>query len=176
MTNQTEQAENNQNEVENDDPVISKSQRKREAHDAQKLGENLLQLDPNSLKTIDLPDDLSKALDDARSIKKNSALKRQLQYIGKIMRRIDIEPILVEYNKIINHYGKDIKQLHRLEKWRDRLIAEGDKALEDLVQEAADTDRQHVRQLIRQANKETKLNKPPKSSREIFQYLKSLLQ
>lgn len=159
-----------------EEEIISKSQRKREANDAQKLGEDLLKLDPNALKTIELPENLSKALDDARRIKKQGGLKRQLQYIGKIMRHLDIEPIRDEYQKIINHYGKDIKELHRLEKWRDRLLTEGDKALEDLINEAPNTDRQHLRQLIRQSNKETKLNKPPKSSREIFKYLKTLFE
>lgn len=159
-----------------DEEIISKSQKKREANDAQKLGENLLKLDPNALKTIELPESLIKALEDARRIKKQGALKRQLQYIGKIMRHIDIDPIREEYEKIVNHYGKDIKELHRLENWRDRLLAEGDKALEDLLNEVPDADRQHLRQLIRQSKKETKLNKPPKSAREIFKYLKTLFE
>lgn len=157
-----------------EDEIISKSQLKREAEAAQQLGKDLLTLDPNALKTIDLPDNLAKALDEARRIKKHGALKRQLQYIGKLMRSIDIEPIKEEYLKITNHYGKDIKELHRLENWRDRLLSEGDKALEDLLSEAPNADRQHLRQLIRQSAKETKLNKPPKSAREIFKYLKTL--
>jgi len=159
-----------------DEEIISKSQKKRDANDAQKLGENLLKLDPHALKTIELPESLSNALDEARRIKKQGALKRQLQYIGKLMRHIDIEPIREEYEKIVNHYGKDIKELHRLENWRDRLLAEGDKALEDLLSEAPNADRQHLRQLIRQSHKETKLNKPAKSAREIFKYLKALFE
>lgn len=157
-----------------EDELISKSQRKRDAEAAQQLGKDLLTLAPEALETIDLPELLVKALDEARRIRKHGALKRQLQFIGKLMRDIDIEPIREEYLKLTNHYGKDIKELHRLEKWRDRLLAEGDKALEELVGEAPNTDRQHVRQLIRQSAKETKLNKPPKSAREIFKYLKTL--
>ncbi len=175
-TNDSEIPENTENDESADEVLISKSQRKRDANDAQQLGKDLLKLDPNALKTIELPESLSQALDDARRIKKNSALKRQLQYIGKLMRHIDIEPIRDEYLKIINHYGKDIKELHRLENWRDRLLAEGDKALEDLVNEVVDVDRQHLRQLVRQSHKETKLNKPPKSAREIFKYLKTLFE
>jgi ribosome-associated protein len=164
------------NDESEEDIIISKSQLKREAEEAQKLGEDLLKLDVKSQKSITLPDDLSKALDDARRIKSHSALKRQLQYIGKIMRKTDLEPIRTEYEKIRNHYGKDIKHLHLLETWRDRLLIEGDKALEDLINDAPGIDRQHLRQLIRQAEKEKKLNKPPRSAREIFQYLKTVFE
>jgi ribosome-associated protein len=157
-----------------EDIIISKSQQKREAEEAQKLGEDLLKLDVKSQKSINLPEDLSKALDDARRIKSHGALKRQLQYIGKIMRKVDLEPIRTEYEKIQHHYTKDIKHLHLLETWRDRLLDEGDKALEELIDEIPSVDRQHLRQLIRQAAKEKKLNKPPKSAREIFQYMKTL--
>ena len=167
-------AENNDSEETAENELISKSQRKRDADAAQDLGKNILGLSHDDQKSINLPDSLENALDDARRIKKNSALKRQLQYIGKLMRSIDIEPIQEQYLKITNHYDSDIKALHQLEKWRDRLLAEGDKALEDLLKEKPDADRQHLRQLIRQSVKETKLKKPPKSAREIFKYLKML--
>lgn len=160
-------------ETQEEEP-ISKSQRKRDANAAQDLGKNILSLSQDAQNSIELPESLVKALNDARKIKKNSALKRQLQYIGKLMRHLDIEPIQEQYLKLTNHYDKDIKALHHLENWRDRLLAEGDKALEELLKEAPDADRQHLRQLIRQSMKETKLKKPPKSAREIFKYLKGL--
>lgn len=166
----------NENDEFHDEGLISKSQRKRDATAAQELGKDLLGLSVDAMKTIELPENLRKALDDARRIKKNSAMKRQLQYIGKLMRHIDVEPIREQYLKLTNHYGQDVKKFHQLEEWRDRLLAEGDKALEDLVNEAPNTDRQHLRQLIRQSAKETKLNKPPKSAREIFKYLKTLFE
>ena len=171
MTNPTE---NNDSNEPQEEEVISKSQRKRNADAAQKLGKDILALSHDDQKSMDLPESLSDALDEARRIKKNSALKRQLQYIGKLMRTIDVEPIQEQYLKLTNHYDKDIKILHNLENWRDRLLEEGDKALEDLLKEAPNADRQHLRQLIRQSVKETKLKKPPKSSREIFKYLKTL--
>lgn len=171
MTNPTE---NNDSNEPQEEEVISKSQRKRDADAAQKLGKDILALSHDDQKSMDLPESLSDALDEARRIKKNSALKRQLQYIGKLMRTIDVEPIQEQYLKLTNHYDKDIKILHNLENWRDRLLEEGDKALEDLLKEAPNADRQHLRQLIRQSVKETKLKKPPKSSREIFKYLKTL--
>ena len=171
MTNPTE---NNDSNEPQEEEVISKSQRKRDADAAQKLGKDILALPHDDQKSMDLPESLSDALDEARRIKKNSALKRQLQYIGKLMRTIDVEPIQEQYLKLTNHYDKDIKILHNLENWRDRLLEEGDKALEDLLKEAPNTDRQHLRQLIRQSAKETQLKKPPKSAREIFKYLKTL--
>ena len=176
MTNDPGISENTGNDESHDDELISKSQRKRDAEAAQQLGKDILGLSHDDQKSIDLPESLSKALDDARRIKKNSALKRQLQYIGKLMRHIEVEPIREQYLKLTNHYGKDVKEFHKLEKWRDRLLAEGDKALEELINEAPNTDRQHLRQLIRQSAKETKLNKPPKSAREIFKYLKTLFE
>ncbi|MGD8484965.1 MAG: ribosome biogenesis factor YjgA [Thioalkalispiraceae bacterium] len=88
---------------------------------------------------------------------------------------MDDEPIRAAYEKATNPYREDIKLLHKLENWRDRLLAEGDEALGDLVNELPQVDRQHLRQLIRQAKKERLNNKPPKSSREIFQYLKQLV-
>ena len=164
------------NEETQDEELISKSQRKRDATAAQQLGKDILSLSQEAQNSIELPDNLRSALDDARRIKKNSALKRQLQYIGKLMRHIDVEPIQQQYLKLTNHYDQDIKALHQLEKWRDRLLAEGDKALEELLDEAPTADRQHLRQLVRQSAKETKLKKPPKSAREIFKYLKTLFE
>jgi len=176
MTNHSEIHENSENSDSPDEEIVSKSQRKREATAAQELGKDILTLSAEAQNSIELPETLRKALDDARRIKKNSALKRQLQYIGKLMRHMDIEPIREQYLKLTNHYRQDIKEFHHLEQWRDRLLSEGDKALEDLINEMPDTDRQHLRQLIRQSAKESKLNKPPKSAREIFKYLKSLFE
>lgn len=168
--------DNGENDELLEEEPISKSQRKRDATASQELGRDLLRLSVEAMKSIELPESLAKALDDARRIKKNSALNRQLQYIGKLMRNIDVEPIREQYLKLTNHYGQDVKKFHHIEEWRDRLLAEGDKALEDLLNEAPNADRQHLRQLIRQSAKETKLNKPPKSAREIFKYLKTLLE
>ncbi len=168
--------ENDESDEFQDESLISKSQRKRDAEAAQQLGKNILALSQDAQDSIELPESLSNALNEARRIKKNSALKRQLQYIGKLMRHIDLEPIQEQYLKLTNHYNTDIKALHHLENWRDRLLSEGDKALEDLLNDAPNADRQHLRQLIRQSAKETKLKKPPKSAREIFKYLKVLFE
>ena len=177
--NQTDIADNpdmDESDEFSEEEIISKSQLKREASAAQQLGQDLLTLSQADVEAMDLPESLLHALNEARRIKKHGALKRQFQYIGKLMRKIDIEPIREEYTRLTNHYRQDVKEFHKLEQWRDRLLAEGDKALEELLNEAPNADRQHLRQLMRQAAKESKLNKPPKSAREIFKYLKTLFE
>lgn len=154
---------------------VSKTRLKKESLDIQKLGQKLIDLDKHNFNNLELPDNLASAIEEARKMKKDGARKRQVQYIGKLLRKIDIEPIREEFNRIKHNLGKETRELHRLEKWRDRLLDEGDKVLGDLLSEFPQADRQQIRTLIRQANKEKKLNKPPKSARELFQYLKSLL-
>lgn len=162
-----------------DDPFeeapVSKSQRKREAHALQALGESLVKLNKSALSQIPLSDDLRNAIYEARRLQQHGALKRQLQYIGKLMRQCDVEPIRAAYEKVTNSYREDVEQHHALEQWRDRLLSDGDHALEQLVAEYPGVDRQHLRQLIRTAHKEATKNKPPKAARELFRYLREIL-
>ncbi len=154
----------------------SKSQLKRESHALQALGEELVTLPATKLAKIPMPDELAEAVSLARRIKARGGLKRQLQYIGKIMRTIDAEPIEQALDEMKNAAGKEAAKFHRLEQWRDRLVNEGDAALEQLLEEFPHADRQHLRQLTRNAQQETAKNKPPKASREIFRYLRDLAQ
>ena len=171
MNDEYDAPENNSDDEQN---LVSRSQVKRESHALTELGKEMTKLEPSVLDKIPLEENIRDAIIAVRKMKKGSALKRQIQYIGKLLRNTDEEPIRTAYEKAINPYREDVKHLHKLENWRDRLIAEGDKALEDLIEEMPHVDRQHLRQLIRQANKEREKNKPPKSSREIFQYLKQI--
>ena len=157
-------------------PYPSKSQLKRESHALQALGEELVALPATKLAKIPMPDELAEAVGLARRIKARGGLKRQLQYIGKIMRTIDAEPIEQALDEMKNAAGKEAAKFHRLEQWRDRLVNEGDAALEQLLEEFPHADRQHLRQLTRNAQQETIKNKPPKASREIFRYLRDLAQ
>jgi len=156
-------------------PFVSKSQLKREAHALLDLGKKLVQLDNASLAKIPLPDNLLDAIHSAKKIRQHGALKRQLQFIGKLMRKTDAEPIQAAYEAATHHYRADTRQLHKIENWRDRLLGEGDHALGELLSEYPDADRQHLRQLMRSASKERERNKPPRAARELFQYLKSLV-
>ena len=159
-----------------EEDFISKSQVKRECHDLQELGEAMSKLEPAALDKIPMDETIRDAVIAIRKLKKGSALKRQIQYVGKLLRNSEHEPIREAYEKIVNHYREDVKQFHKLENWRDRLVEEGDKALGELLNEMPGLDRQHLRQLIRQASKEKQNNKPPKSSREIFKYLRQVTE
>lgn len=155
---------------------VSKSQLKRESHALQAMGEELVELSAAKLAKIPMPDELAEAVALARKIKARGGRKRQLQYIGKIMRSIDATPIEQALADLKNTAGKEAAKFHRLEQWRDRLVDEGDAALGDLLEAFPDADRQHLRQLIRNAQREAAKNKPPKSAREIFRYLRNLAE
>lgn len=156
--------------------IVSKSQLKRESHALQALGEELVGLPAAKLAKIPMPDELAEAVAQARKIKARGGLKRQLQYIGKIMRSIDAEPIERALEEMHNAAGREAAKFHRLEQWRDRLLAEGDAALGPLLEEFPHAERQHLRQLIRNAQQEAAKGKPPKSAREIFRYLRDLAE
>lgn len=150
----------------------SKSAVKREMTALQKLGEELVNLSPAKLAKIPMPEQLQEAVMLARRLKNREGRRRQLQYIGKIMRVIDSDVIQQALDSF-HHESLGFRQhFHRLENWRDRLISEGDRAMEDLLVEIPELDRQHLRQLIRQAQKEASQNKPPAASRKLFQYLR----
>lgn len=152
---------------------VSKSEMKRDMEALQKLGQELVALTPNALAKIPLDESLLAAIKDARHFK-NEAHRRQLQYIGKVMRSVDIEPIQAALDKLRNKHSQMTVALHKLELKRDQLIEQGDSMLNEIMSEHPEADRQRLRQLTRQANKEKSQNKPPKASREIFQYLKEL--
>ncbi len=150
----------------------SKSAVKREMTALQKLGEELVNLSPAKLAKIPMPEQLAEAVMLARRLKNREGKRRQLQYIGKIMRVIDSEAIQQALESF-HHDSLAFRQhFHRLENWRDRLISEGDRAMEDLLVDMPELDRQHLRQLIRQAQKEVSQNKPPAAARKLFQYLR----
>lgn len=152
---------------------VSKTELKNDMIELQKLGEELVDLKPSALQKIPMPEDLLEAVKDAQRFK-NEARRRQLQYIGRVMRNIDPEPIQAALDKLRNKHSQSTAVLHKLEQWRDRLVAEGDSAIEELMQQYPNADRQRLRQLARQASKEKQAEKAPKASREIFQILKTL--
>ena len=153
---------------------VSKSQRKRNCDALQKISDRLLKLKPEELALIDLPAELEDALHEAQHIHSNSALKRQRQYLGKIMRTCDSDNIEHQLNSIIHRNDTNTAQFKKIEKWRDRLI-ENDKAvLGEIIREHPAVDRQHVHNLVRQAVKEASADKPPSASRKLFKYLREI--
>lgn len=161
-----------QDDTDNWEQAPSKSQLKRDAHALQELGTALLGVSEQIWNKLALPDALIAALRDARRIASHGARKRQLQFIGKLMRDIDPEPIRDYFEQVRMDARRQARQQHELEDWRDRMIAEGDSAVDAYVTDHAAADRQHLRQLVRQAKKELAAGKPPRSSRALFRYLR----
>ncbi|MFM4702762.1 ribosome biogenesis factor YjgA [Aeromonas bivalvium] len=156
----------------------SKSQLKREAEILQKMGDELVDLSHSELEKIPLDEELAEAVELGRRLKpkKDESFRRHLQFIGRLMRSRDIEPIAEALSIIKNRHSTINARLHRLEQWRERLIVDGDEALNELMSQFHELDRQKLRQLIRNAKKERELNKPPAAFREIYQYLRGEIE
>ena len=152
----------------------SKSQVKRDCDKLQKLGEDLLALKQQELDNMALPDELNEALRTARKIKSRAGLKRQRQYIGKIMRRIDNETIGRQVEQIKHKHDTNTSQFRKIEQWRDRLLDDDKTALSEIIEAYPDIDRQHINQLTRQAKRELQQEKAPSSARKLFKYLRDL--
>lgn len=154
---------------------LSKTQRKNAMLDLQKLGEALIALSESQLTQIPLEDVLLEAIRFARTLKTHESKRRQLQYIGKIMRKIDPEAIRAALKKI--QYSKDqgVAQLHKIEEWRAQLISGGDEALHKLLQSYPQADRQYLRQLIRKAVRDHANDTNSGAETELFRYLRELL-
>jgi ribosome-associated protein len=160
-----------------EDSGPSKSALKRQMTALQKLGEQLVGLSDSELGRIPIDSEqLLLAIDEAHRIRSNSARKRHMQYIGKVMRNIDADPIeraLADLHQQRQH-NADI--FHELEKLRDSLLNDGASSLEILVSKFPSADRQHLRQLIRQHERESSAGKPPTASRKLFKYLRELAE
>ena len=157
-----------------------KQQQKREVEAAQALGSVLVELpDAQFTRLIDklaLPDTLRESLVQCRSMKAREGRRRLVQYIGKLMRDIDPAPIqqmLAEFER-----GGQVAtaQLHQIERWRERLLAEGDEALKDFVRIHPQADAAQLRQLIVSAHKELSEKQSPRAARKLFKYLRELMQ
>ena len=152
----------------------NKTQLKREMLALRDLGKQLVALSPAKLADVPLPEDIQDAVVLARRLKK-SALKRQFIYIEKLMRNLDdVAEIRNALEMIHQPHKEEVEKFHQLEAWRDRLIAGDNELLNELVAQYEQADRQYLRQLVRNANRELGLKKPPKSSRVLFQYLADL--
>jgi ribosome-associated protein len=152
----------------------SKTRRKREMHALQDVGEQLVQLDLKRLKELDLPETLTDAVLEAKRMRKHGAIRRQMQFIGKLMRDLDAAPIT---QKLAAWNGLALQQtawLHQLERWRERLLSD-EQALAELGQKFPAANLQQLRALIRNAQKERLANKPPKSFRALFQELQKFI-
>ncbi|MFJ1179403.1 ribosome biogenesis factor YjgA [Yersinia enterocolitica] len=160
-----------------DDEIIwvSKSEIKRDAEALKDLGTELVELGKNALEKIPLDEDLLAAVELAQKIKKEGR-RRQIQLIGKMLRARDVEPIQTALDKLKNRHNQQVSLFHKLELLRNRLVEEGDDAIPTVLELYPEADRQQLRSLVRNAQKEKAANKPPKSYRQIFQYLRELAE
>jgi ribosome-associated protein len=160
-------------EMPDEELPLSKTKIKQQMHDLQDLGAELTKLPNDKLGELDLPENLVEAVHEYKRIHKFGAQKRQLQYIGKLMREVDPAPIKSRLSAWAGTSRQHTTWLHQIEHWRDRLLEQPD-ALTELLAAHPGADAQHLRALIRNAHKEKELGKPPKNYREIFQILREL--
>ncbi|MDH5479210.1 MAG: DUF615 domain-containing protein [Nitrosomonas sp.] len=166
-----------QNHSENDNEPEdrpSKTQRKKAMHALQNIGEQLVELDTKKLEELNLPEILMNAVLEAKQIKKHGGRRRQMQYIGKVMRNIDVLPIQEKLDAWQQTSIQQTGRLHQLERWRERLLTD-ENALTEFAEKYPDADLQHLRALVRNALKEKQANKPPKNFRLLFQELQKYL-
>ena len=147
---------------------------KRNAEALQALGEELIALKPEQLARFDLPDALRDAVLAAQSITSHGAIRRQRQYIGKLMRKVEAAPIRARLLEIRGEDAMTRARLHRAERWRERLIKEGDAALTELMAESPQADRVRLRTLTRDAQRERADGAAPRAQRELFRRLREL--
>jgi len=157
----------------------SRSQQRREALDVLALAQRLVALSPAQLAKLPVPDDLHPHIAETRRITSHIAHKRQLAFLAKQMRREDDE-VLDAIRDALDAGGEAARQetalLHRAERWRERLLEEGDAALAELIETHPAADRQQLRQLVRNTLDERRRNKPPHAFRELFRAVKELLE
>ena len=151
---------------------LSKTQRKRAMEELQDTGEALVALPDDRLKRVDLPDDLREAIAMAqRMTRQDEARRRQMQYIGRLMREVDIEAIRAALADARGDSAAETARLHKLERLRNELL-DDEATLHGLVEQYPTLDLQHLRSLRRAALKEKEQGKPPRHYRAIFQLLK----
>ena len=168
-------SESDMSENDLDDEPISKTRRKQAMTDLQKLGAELVSLKQSQLDQLQLPELLLDAVLEAKRLTHNEARRRQLQYIGKVMRSVDAAPIQTQLDAWNGVNNQESARLHTIERWRERLIAE-DAAAGDFLTDYPACVSQQLRTLIRNARKEHAAKRPPASYRALFRMLRDIIQ
>lgn len=155
-------------------PEKSRTRRKKDAHHLQRIGEKLAALSETQLNRMGLPAELMEALLPLKTLRSHGARRRQMQYVGALMRKIDVAPIERELREIEQGAAIQTRMFHRIEEWRDRLVAGDDTLLDELLDIFPDADRQRLGQLVRSARKEAGKETPNRSARHLFRYLQAV--
>ncbi|MDX1457811.1 MAG: ribosome biogenesis factor YjgA [Marinobacter sp.] len=154
----------------------SKSQLKREMLALQELGKQMLALSNEQLSTLPISDTLHRAIEESRRIRQNEARRRHLQYIGKVMRQEqDIDAIRRAIGAFHAGSEEHTRRQHLAERWRDRLISEGDNALGEFIDYCPGADVQHLRNLTRNARRDVQKEKNTGQSKKLFRYLRECI-
>ena len=154
----------------------SRTKVKHEAEELQKLGERLVDLSLEQIKSMEIPENLKKEVIFAKTITRNVAKRRQLQYIGSIMRTIDPAAIVDAIDRLSMARALASSKFKQMEEIRQELLNGDNSRIETFVNENPGTDRQKLRQLIRNANQEIAAKKTPKSSRLLFKYIREIIE
>jgi len=160
---------------ETEEQRLSKSARKREAATLQELGVQLSALPDQEIKALGLPDSLFTALRDLRRLPSHGAQVRQRQYIGKLMRTIDPEPVLAKLAERKQRHDSEIRHFQQIERWRDRLLSEPAAGALELQQAYPQIDRAALLKLLDKAERERLEQRSPVGARELFAFLRELL-
>ena len=158
-------------ETDGDEDYVSKSQLKREAQAVTELAQTLVEAKPGLLSKVPIPEEIEADLKLARKITSNIARKRQIAFLAKKMRGLDLEPIRTALMPDEQAHRQSVARMHLHERWRDRIVAEGDPAIELFMADFPQADRQRLRQLARQSVKEAAKGKPPAAARAIYKLI-----
>jgi ribosome-associated protein len=155
----------------------NKTQIKRDISEMAALAEELTHLTEPQLASMKIPEKIEAAIIATKKMPATKpARKRQLKFINAQLRNIELDTVMENLDRLKSKSAHGIREHHQAETWRDRLIADGgNDVLTELVKQFPDVDRQYLRQLQRNAEKESKAEKPPKSARMLYQYLKALI-
>jgi len=153
------------------DEIVSKTKQKRAMHELQSLGVALVELQASKLDALALPENLRAAIDEAQRMTRHEARRRQLQYIGKLMRAVDAAPIRAQLEALRGQSAAAAAEHRRLEDWRARLL-DDDEALTEFARECPAADLQALRTAIRNARRETGAGRPPRAFRELFRLIR----
>lgn len=154
----------------------SKSQLKREMHALQDLGKRMLDLSNDQLETLPISETLRSAVEESRRIRQNEAKRRHLQYVGKIIRQEDDPDALKRAIDAFDAGSEEHTRRHHLaERWRDRMITEGDSVVGEFFNYCPSADMQHLRNLARNARKDVEKQKNTGQARKLFRYLRECI-
>lgn len=162
-------------QADDEDIIVSRSELKRQMDALKQLGKRITDLRPDQQKKIPMDEVLSAAITETRRITSNGALKRHMQFIGKLMRHADVDAIRHALDEFDTASQAHNQKFHALEQWRERLLLEGtagNEALEAFINDHPQTDIQMLRQLIRNTRREIEKQQPPTQYRKLFKFLR----